>query len=52
MDIARAAPGPVIEAGSESASPVPGSGEVGGDRQPQGGETTYTFQYVDEAGFQ
>ena len=46
------APGPAIEAGSESASPGPrGAAKLAATVNPEGGETTYTFQYVDEAHF-
>jgi hypothetical protein len=47
------APGPVIEAGSESAAPVArGAAALAAMVNPEGSETTYTFQYLDEAHFE
>jgi hypothetical protein len=47
------APGPVVEEGSESASGgQQGNATVEASVNPEGRETTYSFEYVDEADFQ
>ncbi len=47
------APGPLVESGSESATPgLRGTATLDATVNPEGSETTYQFEYVDQARYQ